>query len=70
LIDLITDGLALSNSKAAIRSTIQAIIELRHKIFYETAPLHPKSVNADFPGRFEQRSVADSRSICFGKQFD
>ena len=53
LIDLTTDGLALSNSKAAIRSRWQNTntIGPRAKIFYESPRSHPNTVNDGFPGR-------------------
>jgi hypothetical protein len=54
LIDLTTDGLALSNSTAAIRSQYRNLQSTNHRlvrqIFDEGAPLRQNTVNGGFPG--------------------
>jgi hypothetical protein len=54
LIDLTTDGLALSNSTAAIRFQYPIYKTPNHQlvrqIFNEGAPLRQNSVNGGFPG--------------------
>jgi hypothetical protein len=51
LIDLTTDGWALSNSKTAIPATSKGHDPPGAEIFYETAGLQQNTVNAGFPVR-------------------